>query len=146
MTESETSGTRKPRFEDVLPLTPVQSGMLFHALFDDGADDVYTVQFVLRLAGDLDVGCLRRATKSLLERHPNLRAGFRRRKNGEPVQVVAADVEMPFEVVDLSGHATPDTESRRLLAEDRVRRFDTGRPPLLRALLVRLGRGCTAWC
>ncbi|MGV9270945.1 amino acid adenylation domain-containing protein, partial [Kitasatospora sp. NPDC003701] len=136
MTET---GTRKPRFEDVLPLTPVQSGMLFHALFDDGADDVYTVQFVLRLEGDLDVGRLRRAAASLLDRHPNLRAGFRRRKNGESVQVVATGVELPFEVVDLTGHATPDAESRRLLAEDRARRFDTGRPPLLRALLLRLG-------
>ncbi|MDH6108606.1 amino acid adenylation domain-containing protein/non-ribosomal peptide synthase protein (TIGR01720 family) [Kitasatospora sp. MAP12-44] len=146
MTQSTTSRsttsqstTRKPRFEDVLPLTPMQSGMLFHALFDEGTDDVYTVQFVLRLEGDLDVELLRRAAKSLLERHPNLRAGFRQRKNGESVQVVATGVELPFEVVDLTGHAEPSAESQRLLAEDRATRFDTRRPPLLRALLIKLG-------
>jgi amino acid adenylation domain-containing protein/non-ribosomal peptide synthase protein (TIGR01720 family) len=135
------AASRKPAFDDVLPLTPMQSGLLFHALFDEQASDLYTVQFVLRVDGPLDADLLRTAAKSLLDRHPNLRAAFRRRKNGEPVQVVAASsaVEMPFEVVDLSGAADQEAEYRRLLADDRERRFDTGRPPLIRVLLIKLG-------
>src|SRR6185437_10943570 len=48
-----------PQLEDVLPLSPLQEGLLFHALYDAKAPDVYTVQLVLALAGPLDSGALR---------------------------------------------------------------------------------------
>ena len=40
-----------PQIEDILPLSPLQEGLLFHALYDAQAPDVYTVQLVLALAG-----------------------------------------------------------------------------------------------
>ena len=40
-----------PRIEDVLPLSPLQEGLLFHALYDAQAPDVYTVQLELDLDG-----------------------------------------------------------------------------------------------
>ena len=40
-----------PQIEDILPLSPLQEGLLFHALYDAQAPDVYTVQLVLGLAG-----------------------------------------------------------------------------------------------
>src|SRR5262249_8540943 len=43
-----------PRIEDVLPLSPLQEGLLFHALYDAQAADVYTVQLELGLEGALD--------------------------------------------------------------------------------------------
>ena len=43
-----------PQIEDVLPLTPLQEGLLFHALYDAPAPDVYTVQLDLELTGALD--------------------------------------------------------------------------------------------
>jgi non-ribosomal peptide synthase protein (TIGR01720 family) len=42
-----------PRIEDVLPLSPLQEGLLFHALYDAQAPDVYMVQ--LALAADRPV-------------------------------------------------------------------------------------------
>ena len=39
-----------PQIEDILPLSPLQEGLLFHALYDAQAPDVYTVQLVLALA------------------------------------------------------------------------------------------------
>ena len=44
-----------PRIEDVLPLSPLQEGLLFHALYDAQAPDVYTVQLELDLEGPLEV-------------------------------------------------------------------------------------------
>ena len=36
--------------EDILPVTPLQEGLLFHARYEaDGGVDVYTVQLVLDL-------------------------------------------------------------------------------------------------
>ncbi|WP_193474574.1 non-ribosomal peptide synthetase [Streptomyces griseomycini] len=142
---------RQTSLEAVLPLTPLQQGMLFHSLFDegDGADpaggaapsvDFYTVQTPLELAGALDAAVLRRATVALVDRHASLRAGFLRRRSGEAVQAVARSAEPAWEEVDLSGLGADEQGPRlaRLLADDRARRFDTARPPLLRFTLVRL--------
>src|SRR5262249_10935727 len=40
--------------EDILPLSPLQEGLLFHANYDVQAMDVYNVQQVLALEGQLD--------------------------------------------------------------------------------------------
>uniref|UniRef100_UPI003D71F77F condensation domain-containing protein n=1 Tax=Amycolatopsis tucumanensis TaxID=401106 RepID=UPI003D71F77F len=121
--------------EDVLPLTPLQQGMIFHALLDERAD-VYTVQTVLRLAGEIDGERLREAAEQLVRRHANLRAGFRTQASGQFVQVVRRSVRVPWRVVDCPG----DAEFQRLLDDDRAEPFDLARPPLLRFTLVR--RGC----
>lgn len=64
------------RIEDMLPLSPLQQGMLFHSVYDASAPDVYTVQVSVSLAGPVDADRLERAGAALLRRHPNLRAGF----------------------------------------------------------------------
>ncbi|WP_244894106.1 amino acid adenylation domain-containing protein [Planobispora rosea] len=120
------------QLEDILPLSPLQQGLYFHAVFDEAAPDVYTAQLALDLEGPLDADRLRRAVARLLERHPNLRASFRQRVNGEPVQLVHRRVEVPWR--EISGR---DPEA--VAAEERARRFDLTRPPLLRVALVRTG-------
>lgn len=62
------------RIEDMLPLSPLQQGMLFHSVYDASAPDVYTVQVSVSLAGPVDADRLERAGAALLRRHPNLRA------------------------------------------------------------------------
>jgi hypothetical protein len=61
-----------PKLEDVLPLSPLQEGLLFHALYDTQRPDLYTVQVMLGLEGPLDSDALRVAAEALLERHANL--------------------------------------------------------------------------
>ncbi|GFM95607.1 hypothetical protein Sfulv_04180 [Streptomyces fulvorobeus] len=124
------------QLEDVLPLTPLQAGMLFHALYDSRAVDVYTAQFVFDLEGRVDVPALHAAIGGLLRRHPNLRVGFLHEDLDEPVQAVAAEVPVPLEELDLTG-AGADERLASFLAADRVRRFDLATPPLMRFTLVR---------
>ena len=52
--EIERLESKYPQIEDILPLSPLQEGLLFHALYDAQAPDVYTVQLVLALEGPLD--------------------------------------------------------------------------------------------
>ncbi|MEU4768131.1 amino acid adenylation domain-containing protein [Actinosynnema sp. NPDC023794] len=125
---------------EVLPLAPLQEGLLFHALYDDRTPDVYTAQLVLELTGDVDAARLRVAAVRLVARHDNLRVSFRHEGRDRPVQLVAPTAEPPWTEVDLSD-LTDDERAReldRLVAADRVERFDLGRPPLIRFTLVRL--------
>jgi amino acid adenylation domain-containing protein/non-ribosomal peptide synthase protein (TIGR01720 family) len=131
----------KPGPEDILPLSPLQQGLLFHALYDEQGFDVYAVQAVLDLRGPLDVGALRAAAEELPRRHANLRVGFLHPKSGRPVQVVARTVELPWEQTDLTGLDTESraTEAQRLQAAHQSAKFDLARPPLMRFLLIQLG-------
>ncbi|MFE2531488.1 non-ribosomal peptide synthase/polyketide synthase [Streptomyces sp. NPDC059371] len=125
-----------------LPLSPLQAGLLFHASFDSGDDgpDVYTVQVSYDLDGPLDGGRLRRAGQALLDRHGNLRAGFRYLSSGRPVALVPRTAVLPWRQVDLSDLDDTAREARwtHCLDQER-RRFDSAEPPLLRLMLVKVG-------
>ncbi|MFD3618490.1 amino acid adenylation domain-containing protein [Streptomyces sp. NPDC058676] len=132
----------QPAPVDVLPLTPLQEGLLFHAGYEHERDarDVYLVQLVFDLDGVVDAARLRAAAQALLDRHPTLRAAFRRRRGGQPVQVVPRRATLPWTETDLTGPG-PDTDAEwaRLLDEDLHRGFDPATPPLLRCTLARIG-------
>ncbi|MFE5705856.1 amino acid adenylation domain-containing protein [Rhodococcus koreensis] len=123
---------------DVWPPTPLQAGLLFHALLAKPSIDAYTVQVELHLKGAVDPDRMRRAAAALLERHANLRVAFVPARDGTFVQVVPATVDVPFRALDLTGlpEAERTTELERVLAADRAAPFDTSRAPLLRFLLV----------
>ncbi|MGW4563939.1 non-ribosomal peptide synthetase, partial [Streptomyces sp. NPDC004561] len=126
--------------EAALPLTPLQEGMLFHALYDDDAVDAYTIQVSFDLAGPLSAGVLRDCVTELARRHEVLRAGFQVRRSGQPVQLIRRTVDVPWSELDLRGLPRAEQQDRlnRYRAEDRARGFDVARPPLLRLTLVRL--------
>ncbi|MFJ9426302.1 amino acid adenylation domain-containing protein [Streptomyces sp. NPDC101249] len=131
----------RPAVADVLPLSPTQEGMVFHARYDDRAPDVYTGQLVARLEGPLDADRMRAAAEALVARHANLRAAFRTQRSGRPVQVVRTEVRTPWRTSDLSALPRPEREDafERLLAADLGTPFDLARPPLLRFHLVAFG-------
>ncbi|MEU8473412.1 condensation domain-containing protein, partial [Streptomyces sp. NPDC029006] len=143
--EAELAATGS-RLADVLPLTPLQQGMLFHADYDtagDGGTDVYTLQIVAEIEGDLDPATLRAAGQALLDRHPNLRASFRARPAGAPVQLVPDRAELPWQEIDLRDLPEPErsAELNRITEAERGHRFALDRPPLLRFTLVTHGEG-----
>ncbi|MEH1098517.1 amino acid adenylation domain-containing protein [Micromonospora sp. CPCC 205561] len=125
-----------PKIEDVLPLTPLQQGLLFHSELSTGEEDIYTVQLEVVLDGPLRADDLWAAVDALLQRHAALRVTFRRRRNGDPVQVVTSGVRVPRRVVDLSDRPADAVE---VAAADRAETFDLAREPALRLTLLRLG-------
>ena len=89
------------RIADVLPLTPLQQGLLFHASTAQGSDDdVYAVQLDIALSGPLDQQRLHDAVQVVVCRHPHLVARFSD-KFDEPVQIVPADPEVPWQYIEL---------------------------------------------
>ncbi|MEO3977768.1 amino acid adenylation domain-containing protein [Streptomyces sp. CAU 1734] len=128
--------------EDVLPLTPLQEGLLFHSVYDETSLDVYVAQLLIDLTGPLDPARLRRAAEALVSRHTCLRAGFIR-DGDSPLQVVLREVTVPWRQTDLS-HLTGEdrtAELDRLVEADRIHRFDLEQPPLIRFLVVTTGPG-----
>jgi non-ribosomal peptide synthase protein (TIGR01720 family) len=129
-----------PELEDVLPLSPLQEGLLFHSLYDAQGPDVYTVQLQLHLNGVVDVAVLKSAVDALLARHANLRVAFAHENVDDPLQVQLAAATPAWHSFDL---ATLDRGKREanlaeILAQDRSARFDLARPSLLRITLIRL--------
>ncbi|MGV9879879.1 AMP-binding protein, partial [Streptomyces sp. NPDC003006] len=131
------------RIADVLPLTPVQEGLLFHAVRDSDGPDPYLVQARFHIGHAIRPETVRAALGALMERHPNLRACFRYERLDRPVQVIPHEVAVPWREADLTGRAPAevDAATAQLLAADRTRRFDLARPPALRALFIRHDTG-----
>ncbi|MHA7133521.1 AMP-binding protein [Oerskovia turbata] len=130
-----------PTIAEVLPLAPLQEGLLFHAVAEDTGLDVYTMQSTYRFPGGVDEVAMERACEALLRRHAVLRAGFAHERFARPVQFVPTAVTVPWRVHDLSGLAPAARADAldRLQYDERQRRFTMDRPPLIRFVLVRLG-------
>ncbi|MUM20033.1 amino acid adenylation domain-containing protein [Mycobacterium sp. CBMA271] len=135
---------------DVLPLTPIQQGLLFHTTFARAAGvldqasgngaagvDFYAVQLDITVTGLVDQLRLRDAVHAVVRRHPNLAARFCT-QFGDPVQVILADPVIAWRYLDLRGDdLTPDEEIQRLCAAERSAVCDLADRPTLRAALIR---------
>src|SRR5579864_3370205 len=132
------------RLEDILPLSAVQEGLLFHSVYaahDAKALDIYNIQLILTLEGDLDEVALQAAIRAVLRRHANLRAGFEHEGTSHPVQFIPTEFSLPWRRIDLSSMAEAEQEHKlaELLREDETCRFNLASPPLFRFILVRTG-------
>ena len=140
---------RFPTVEDVLPLTSLQEGLLFHALYaEDGrakeADDgsgVYMMQFGFVLEGVLDPDAMKAATDTLLRRHDTLRSVFCHQGLDRPVRVVLTDHEVEWQERDYSAHSQQEADERvrQFLTGERTRPFDLAERPAIRCALIRTG-------
>ncbi|HEX8696632.1 MAG TPA: amino acid adenylation domain-containing protein [Longimicrobium sp.] len=134
------SSDSRKNVEDIYPLSPLQQGMLFHALYAPRSD-AYAEQFPLLLEGPVDAEALVRAFRALVARHAALRTAFVWENVDRPLQVVYRRAEPDVRRLDWSG--LPEAEWRgrldALLAEERRAGFDPGRAPLVRLSLARIG-------
>ncbi|WP_139797934.1 non-ribosomal peptide synthase/polyketide synthase, partial [Mycobacterium noviomagense] len=127
---------RQYEIADVLPLTPLQQGLLFHAgSAQGGDDDVYAVQLQITLSGPLDSRRLRDAVQNVVNRHPNLMARFCGQFD-EPVQIVPADPVVPWRYAELD-RGDPEDQIEQLCEAERATVSDLGNQPAFRAALIR---------
>ncbi len=128
--------------EDIYPLTPMQSGMVFHSLVD-GAAGTYLNQVRLRLTGIGDPERLARAWQQVVAETPVLRTRVVWEGLDEPVQVVERAVTVPVVHLDWTGLDDDERarEQERFLEADRAEGFDLSVAPLLRLAFARLPGG-----
>ena len=128
---------RQHRIADILPLTPLQQGLLFHASTAHGNDDeMYVVQLGITVTGPLDPHRLRDAVQALVTRHPHLVARFCDRFD-EPVQIIPADPVAGWQYVELGADVDVDEQIQRLCAAERASVCELADQPAFRVALIR---------
>jgi amino acid adenylation domain-containing protein len=124
--------------ETVLPLTPLQHGMLFHSLLDPASAN-YFQQLVAVLDGDLDGAAFEAAWADLVNRHAALRAAFLWERQDSPRQAIFRRVRIPTVWLDWRDVAEGERDAllNRFLAEDRAVPFTLAQAPLMRLAVIR---------
>ena len=132
----EAAAARRRNIESILPLAPLQEGILVHSLDTPDASAVYMPQMAYHLAGPIEPERLRAAWAQVLARHSALRSAIRWEERDEPFQVVYRDLPLPWEVFDWRGEDA-QARLRALFARNRAAPFDLRQPPLIRVQLAR---------
>ena len=122
--------------EDLYPVTPMQHGMLFHALYD-AEPGVYVTQLAVTIEG-LHEARFVDAWRRALERHAILRTQFAWSGRREPLQIVVKRAELAYETFDLRAAEDQAAALDALEREQHRRVFALQRAPLWRVALVRL--------
>ncbi|STZ74093.1 non-ribosomal peptide synthetase PstA [Mycolicibacterium fortuitum] len=124
---------------DVLQLTPLQQGLLYHAgVAKSSGDDVYAVQLDLALSGPLEVNQLREAVQTVVSRHPHLTARFCHQFE-QPVQVIPADPVAPWRYIELHTDGVGvEAEIEKICAAERAAVCDLENQPAFRVALIRV--------
>ncbi|MGC4060228.1 MAG: amino acid adenylation domain-containing protein [Aquabacterium sp.] len=128
--------------EDLYPLSPMQSGLLFHSMFESGVN-AYVGQHRLDIEG-LDTARFKAAWQAAIARHAVLRTGFWHQRE-VPLQWVAKAVALPLVEHDWRGRNGGDQANPQELQQDLdqlaqqelAQGFDLLQPPLMRLVLVR---------
>ena len=129
--------SQRKNIEDAYPLSPLQEGLLFHAVNEPGSG-VHVLQIDGELE-DLDRDAFEQAWQTVVERHPILRTAFVWEKAKEPFQVVGRQVRLPIERLDWRA-LTPDARRCELVAlraRERRRGFKLSKAPLMRLYVIR---------
>ena len=129
---------KKHNIQLVYHLSPAQSGLLFQTL-SSFESDIYVVQSVFELEGELDIYILKQAWQVVSNHHTTLRTGFIWEDGQEAEQYVLEKIEVPFIFYDYSVLSEIDRENKleSLIKMDREKAYDLAKAPLYRIYLVK---------
>ena len=98
----ETKKIDRENIEDILVLTPVQEGMLFHYLKEPEADH-YFEQLSLDIAGEINCQHFEKAWNFVIATNEMLRAVYRWKKLDSPIQILLKEYTLKPRYYNLSG-------------------------------------------
>ncbi|MBW4566490.1 MAG: amino acid adenylation domain-containing protein [Tolypothrix carrinoi HA7290-LM1] len=135
-----------PDLEDIYPLSPLQSGMLFHTIYDS-EDAIYFEQVTGKIIGKFDVSAFAFAWQTVVERHPILRSAMEWENQETPLQIVSKHVKFSILQKDWRDFSPTQQEDelKQYLIEDRKNGFLLNQPPLMRFTIIRLDDSTWQW-
>ncbi|MEK4058482.1 MULTISPECIES: non-ribosomal peptide synthetase [unclassified Paenibacillus] len=122
------------------PLSSAQTGMWFMSQYDSLSSE-YNMCAAVKMTGNLQIASLQESLSAIARRHAALRTSFIE-LNGEPQQVMASEISIPLEIIDLRGEEEDYGEETALRAAkaDAQQPFDLSEAPLLRTKLFHVSR------
>ncbi|WP_273480580.1 non-ribosomal peptide synthetase, partial [Acetivibrio straminisolvens] len=120
----------KKNIEDILALTAMQEGILFHYRSNPESRQ-YFEQLCMRIAGNIDIDAFGKAWNYTAQNNEALRTVFRWEKLEKPVQVVLKNYEIPVRLCDISEYNEEEMQSllERLKEKDREEGIDISTEP-----------------
>jgi amino acid adenylation domain-containing protein len=120
------------------PLSDAQESVWFLEELNPGTA-VYNNAYAYRLEGPLQLEALKRSIHELIQRHASLRTNFEIH-DGQPLQIVRPELEIPFAVADLPDldEAAQVQLALKIIKEEAGTPFHLDRDPLIRVRLIRL--------
>lgn len=141
LTEEELQDIKKeyPEVEDILPVTPLQEGILFHCRLHPETT-AYQIQAGFTLEGAFDFQRFESAVGMLSQHHSTLRTIFMGYVVKEPYQIVLKELHLPIEYKDCSSLSKEKQEAfiAERLADDQNTKFILERGPLVRMLCFKI--------
>ncbi|MCP4156875.1 MAG: hypothetical protein GY757_54685 [bacterium] len=101
----------KKNISDILALTPMQQGMLFHYL-KEPEKDYYFEQLSLEITGEINTGTFEKAWNIVIKTNEALRTLFRWEKLENPLQIILKEHKLHPIYIDLSHDKTTEKKDR----------------------------------
>ncbi|MBD8496923.1 hybrid non-ribosomal peptide synthetase/type I polyketide synthase [Paenibacillus arenosi] len=124
------SELKKSNVEDMIGLTPVQEGMLFHYLQNPNADH-YHEQLCICLSGSIRVEWFQQAWQEVIDNNEMLRTVFRWEKVKQPVQIILKECKPKLEYYNISWETNGDQDRmiNEVRKKDLQNKFDLRQVP-----------------
>ncbi|MBD0378729.1 non-ribosomal peptide synthetase [Paenibacillus sedimenti] len=132
---------KKEHVQDMYFLSPMQEGMLFHYLLDQGKSNAYFEQMSIRIRGTLDIGLFEASLNRIVQRYDVFRTVFLYEKVKRPVQVVLKERHIQVHFENISVMREPELGSfvERFKKEDLERGFDLSKDIMMRVSVLQTG-------
>ncbi|MBF0200239.1 MAG: amino acid adenylation domain-containing protein [Desulfamplus sp.] len=130
----------KRNVKNLYALTPLQEGILFHSLMDEGGS-TYFEQACFNIKGHFDPSLFERAWNELIRRHDALRTIFVMKNVPQPLQIVLKKRELVLGIEDIS-HLDPCAQEEYVEGfrrKDRATPFDLTKDMLIRINVLKRG-------
>ncbi|HAU1796579.1 TPA: amino acid adenylation domain-containing protein, partial [Legionella pneumophila] len=122
---------------DAYPLTPLQEGLLYHSLREEGHGE-YIVRLAFVLDFTVDEALFRQAWSYVVNQYDSLRASFVWQGVERPFQRIERAVTLPWETLDWQEKANWREDLAQLFQQEGVRGFDLTKAPLMRFYWITL--------
>ncbi|NOQ26148.1 MAG: non-ribosomal peptide synthetase, partial [Bacteroidales bacterium] len=119
----------KKNIEDIVDLSSLQEGILFHYL-KDVSRNLYFVQLSLEIQGAVKSDYFQEAWNNVVENNEMLRTVFRWEKLNKPIQVILKEKNLDIRYYDLSKEeSTIESEYQKIKLKDSEENFDLREVP-----------------
>ncbi len=134
----EKSGIQQKDIADIYPLSPMQEGMLFHALMDKSSH-AYFEQTTLEIDGELDIDIFEKSLENIIQKHEVLRTVFIYETLEKPVQVVLRrrKANISYEDITQLNQNSKAEYIEKLKKADIETGFDLTKDTLIRAAIIK---------